>query len=130
MNSDARVKLSWNLLRYSYGIVILLAGLDKVLSTNLIAEWPVYVSPFVISILPVSVPVFLVTIGVIEVVVALMMLTKFPRLAAYISVAWLLLISVNLLLGGFIDIAVRDVLLAIGALVLAYLTEAVGQRTA
>jgi uncharacterized membrane protein YphA (DoxX/SURF4 family) len=117
MNSNARVALSWNLLRYSYGIVILLVGLDKIFGTDFIVSWPKYISPFVLSILPVSVPVFLIAMGIIEVVVAIMLLTKWPRIAGYLSIAWLLLIAVNLLLGGYVDVAVRDILLAIGAFV-------------
>ena len=122
MASDASVRLSWSLLRYSYGAVILLAGLDKVFATNLIVAWPQYISPFVLGILPVSVPVFLIAMGVIEVVVGLMLLTKFPRIAAYLTVAWLVLISVNLVLGGHVDVAIRDLLLAIGAFVIAKLS--------
>lgn len=123
MQSFDRVQLSWNILRYAYGGVLLLAGLDKVLSTNLIVEWEMYISPFVLGLLPVSVPVFLITIGVVEIAVAVMMLTKYTRIAAYVSIAWLLLISINLVLGGYVDIAIRDVLLAAGAYVLALLSE-------
>lgn len=108
-------------LKYSYGIVILLAGLDKMLGTNLIVSWPKYVSAFVEGMLPVSVGSFIVIIGIIEVAVALMMLTKYTRLAAYISIAWLLLISINLLMGGYVDVAIRDILLAVGAFALAKL---------
>ena len=116
---------SFNVLRYSYGIVVLLAGIDKILGTNLIVEWSMYISPFVANLLPVSTGAFLVTIGLVEVVVALMLLTKYQKLGAYLSVAWLLLISVNLLILGYVDIAIRDVLLAIGALVLAWLSDVV-----
>ncbi len=122
------MKLSWVLLRYSYGAVILLAGLDKILGTNLITFWPKYISPFVLGLLPVSVGMFLITMGIIEVVVAIAMLTKFPRLAGYVSVAWLLLIAVNLLMGGFVDIAIRDILLSVGAFALAELTVAVEEK--
>ncbi len=69
--------------------------------------------------------VFLLVMGIVEVVVAVMLLTKYERIAAYLSVAWLLLISVNLLMLGMIDIAIRDILLAVGALVLALLSYAV-----
>lgn len=117
MDSTARVHLSWNLLRYSYGIVILLVGLDKIFGTELIVHWSKYISPFALSILPVSVPSFLIAIGVIEVVVAVLMLTKWPRLAGYLSIVWLVLIAINLLMAGYIDIAVRDLLLAVGAFV-------------
>jgi hypothetical protein len=131
MDSTARVRLSWNLLRYSYGIVILLVGLDKILGTDLIVHWPQYVSPFVATLLPVSMPVFLIAIGVIEVLVAVMMLTKWPRLAGYVSVAWLVLIAINLLMAGYVDVAARDLLLAVGAFVTAELSAAVqGQKHA
>lgn len=130
MNPDARIKLSWSLLRYAYGIVILLVGLDKIFGTDFIVQWPKYISPFALSILPVSVPAFLLVIGVIEVAVAVMMLTRFPRIAGYLSIAWLLIIAVNLLLGGFIDIAVRDILLAIGAYVSVQLSIALEEKHA
>jgi hypothetical protein len=128
MTPDARTKISWSLLRYSYGAVILLAGLDKILGTDLITYWPKYISPFVLGLLPVSVHVFLVAMGIIEVIVAIAMLTKLPRLAGYVSIAWLLLIAVNLFLGGFTDIAIRDILLAVGAFVLAELTVVVEEK--
>lgn len=127
MTSHARVKLSGSLLRYAYGAVILLAGLDKIFATNLIAEWPAYISPLVLNILPVSVPAFLLGMGIIEVVVAIMMLSKFPRFAGYLTIAWLLLISINLLLGGYVDVAIRDILLAIGAFVMTELAIAVSE---
>lgn len=125
MNANARILFSWNLLKYAYGLVILLAGLDKLLGTDLIVHWPKYISPFVGSHLPVSVAAFLAIMGVIEIVVALLMLTKWPLHAAYLAMVWLLIIAVNLLMLGAVDIAIRDVLLAVGALVLAQLTGAV-----
>lgn len=124
MDALSRIQFSWSLLRYSYGAVILLAGLDKIFATDLIVNWAKYISPFVAGLLPISIPAFLVIMGIIEVVVAIMLLTKWPRLSGYIVIAWLLLISVNLLIGGFVDVAIRDILLAIGAYVLTELTIA------
>jgi len=49
-----------------------------------------------------------------------------PRLeviGSYAAAAWLALVAVNLVLAGYFDIAVRDVVLAIAALTLARLTE-------
>src|SRR3569832_470701 len=127
MDGNKRVVFSWNLLRFSYGAVVLLAGLDKLFGTDLIVYWPKYVSPFVANHLPVSIGVFLGAIGVIEITVAILLMTKWPRIAGYLAVAWLLLISVNLLMLGYVDIAIRDVLLAVGALALAEITVAVAQ---
>lgn len=125
MTAEEHLSFAWNLLRYAYGAVVFLAGLDKLLGTHLIAAWPQYISPFVAQMLPVSTDIFLMGMGVIEIIVGLMLITKFPRLGAYLSVAWLVLISVNLLMLGMVDIAIRDLLLAVGAFVLAQLSGGV-----
>ena len=129
MKGNKRVVFSWNLLRFGYGAVVLLAGLDKLIGTNLIVYWPKYISPFVAGLLPVPQGVFLGAMGVIEIAVAIMLMTRWPRLGGYLSVAWLALISVNLLMLGYVDIAVRDLLLALGALALAELTLAITELT-
>ena len=50
--------------------------------------------------------------------------TRFTRYAAYIVMAWLLAISLNLIpQGPFLDVAVRDIIMAIAAFSLAKLTE-------
>jgi hypothetical protein len=123
MNGKKEVLFSWNLLKWAYGLVVLLAGLDKIFGTNLIVNWAKYVSPFVESMLPFSVGTFLVIIGIVEVVVALLLLTKFQKIGGYLAAAWLLIIAISLLTLGYVDIAIRDVLLAVGAVVLATLTD-------
>jgi hypothetical protein len=65
--------------------------------------------------------------GVVEIAVAVLLATKWPRIGGYLSIAWLVLIAINLLMLGYVDIAIRDVLLAVGALALAELTVAVEQ---
>jgi hypothetical protein len=57
--------------------------------------------------------------------VGLAILTRWTRIGAYVASVWLLLIAINLVTAGtFFDIAVRDVIMAIGAYTLASLTEA------
>jgi hypothetical protein len=127
MDTQNRLAIIWKLLRYTYGAVVLLAGLDKIVGTNLITYWPKYVSPFVQSTLPISMHSFIVLLGVIEVVVALLVFTRWTVLASYISAAWLVLISINLLMiGGYVDIAIRDILLAIAAFATAQLGTILG----
>lgn len=63
-------------------------------------------------------------VGIIEIVVGLAILTRWTRIGAYIASAWLVLIAINLLTsGGFFDLAIRDVEIAIAAYVLARMTE-------
>jgi hypothetical protein len=40
--------------------------------------------------------------------------------------AWLLIISVNLLIMGYVDIAIRDILLAVGAFAIAHIARGLG----
>jgi uncharacterized membrane protein YphA (DoxX/SURF4 family) len=117
---------SYNFMRWAYGAVLILAGLDK-FGANLIVNWAQYISPPVLSNLPVSVPVFLGAMGLIEIVVGALFFTRWARIAGYLSVAWLVLISINLLMMGLRDIAIRDLLLALGAYVVAELSYTVPQ---
>ena len=63
--------------------------------------------------------------GVVEMAVGLAILTRWTRIGSYVAAVWLLAIAANLLAGGrFLDVAVRDVEMAIAAYALARLAEA------
>ena len=109
-------------LRLTYGLVPLLAGLDKFL--NLLADWPSYVSPAIAGLLPIATTTLMQLVGVVEIVVGLMVLTKWTRVGAYVAMAWLVLIAGNLALAGRFDIAVRDLAMAVGAFALARFADA------
>ena len=118
-----KIIASQKLLKYTYGIVVLVIGLDKLFRTDLLVNWEMYVSPQVAAMLPVSVGTFLAIISIVEIIVGIGLLTKWTRLFAYVSALWLVLISINLLMLGYVDIAARDIVLAVGAITLAWLTE-------
>ena len=55
-------------------------------------------------------------VGIIEMAVGLLILTRWTRLGAYVASVWLLCIAFNIVLtGSFFDVAVRDVALSVGA---------------
>ncbi|HEX6898464.1 MAG TPA: DoxX family membrane protein [Thermoanaerobaculia bacterium] len=112
----------------TYGLVPLLAGLDKFL--NLLTDWPKYLSPWMANLLPVSAQTFMYAVGIIEIAVGLMILTRWTRTGAWIAAAWLVLIAVNLVTMGLFDIAVRDLAMAVGAYTLARLAEVREERLA
>ncbi len=119
---DSRLDQAWWVLRIGLGVGPFLAGLDKYF--NLLTNWPSYISPLVLKILPFSGQTFMHIIGVIEMIVGLAILTKWTRLASYVACAWLLAIAINLVSTGmFFDVAVRDVEMALAAFVLARMTE-------
>jgi len=110
-------------LRIGLGVGPFLAGLDKFF--NLLTNWQMYLSPTVERMLPVSGETFMHAVGIIEMLVGLAILTRWTRIGAYVAMAWLIAIAINLAITGmFFDLAVRDIEIAIGAFTLARLTEA------
>jgi uncharacterized membrane protein len=120
---DSRLEQGWWVLRLGLGVGPFLAGLDKYF--NLLTNWPGYISPLALKILPFSGQTFMHIVGVIEMIVGLAILTKWTRLGAYVASLWLVLIAINLVATGmFFDVAVRDIEMALAAFVLARITEA------
>jgi hypothetical protein len=118
---DSRVSSSYWALRATYVLVPLLAGLDKF--ANLLTYWPQYLSSTFARVLPLSPVGFMRIVGVIEVAAALLVMLK-PRIGAYVVMAWLICIAINLASMGMFDIAVRDLAMAVGAFALARMQEA------
>jgi uncharacterized membrane protein len=119
---DSRLDQSWWLLRIGLGVGPFLAGLDKYF--NFLANWPAYISPLALKMLPFSGQTFMHIVGVIEMIVGLAILTRWTRFGAYVASAWLVAIAVNLVMtGAYLDVAVRDLEMALAAFVLARLTE-------
>lgn len=118
---DERLNRPWWALRLSYGLVPIVAGLDKF--TNLLADWKQYLNPLAVQLLPLSASTFMRLVGVIEIVVGVLVLTRFTRVGAYIVSAWLLAIALNLIASGrYLDVAVRDLVMCVGAFVFARMT--------
>jgi uncharacterized membrane protein HdeD (DUF308 family) len=116
----ATVKQLQATLRLTYGIVPIVAGLDKF--TNLLTHWSSYLGNNQ-RLIPFDVEAFMKIVGIIEIIAGIIVLVR-PRLGAYIVMAWLLCIALQLIVGGnYFDVAVRDIVMAIGAYTLAKLTE-------
>ncbi len=99
-----------------------LAGLDKFF--HLLTNWDLYLSPVAQHILGNLSHPFMLMVGVVEMIVGIMVITRWTRIGAYIASIWLVLIAINLLTTGhFFDIALRDIGLALSAFGLAKLTE-------
>jgi uncharacterized membrane protein YphA (DoxX/SURF4 family) len=110
-------------LRLAFGFGLLLAGLDKF--ANILVNWEKYLSPAAVRILPVGAATFMRSVGVIEIIVGLAILLGATRVFGYLAMTWLFAIAANLVSSGtYYDIAVRDIMLAIGAYSLARVTEA------
>jgi hypothetical protein len=103
-------------LRLTYGLVPVVAGLDKFL--NLLTDWGKYLPHGLTSVLPLPTSTVMAAVGCIEIAAGLAVLTKFTRLGAYVVMAWLVMIAATLVVSGYFDIAVRDLVMAVGAFTL------------
>jgi len=112
------------MLKFTYGLVFMLAGVDKFL--NLSTKWIVYVSPWIIRTMAIEQSYLLWFAGLIEIVLGILALTAWPKIAGYAIGIWLLLIACNVLcMQGYFDIAVRNVVMAMGAFALAMITDVI-----
>lgn len=105
-------------LKFTFVIVPIVAGVDKF--TNLLTHWTDYLDK---NLVPIDPGIFMKIVGVVEIVAGLIVLTK-TLAGAYIVMAWLILIALQLIVGGhYFDVAVRDLVMAISAYTLAQLTR-------
>ncbi|MEQ8583149.1 MAG: DoxX family membrane protein [Marinoscillum sp.] len=110
-----------NVLKYTFGLVPIVAGLDKF--TNLLTNWSQYISEGFAGMLPLEPSTFMMVVGVIEVVAGILVFTK-TKIGAYVVSAWLVAIALTLIASwSYVDVAVRDLVMAIAAFSLAKLSE-------
>ncbi|MBN8850712.1 MAG: hypothetical protein BGO55_30585 [Sphingobacteriales bacterium 50-39] len=114
----ATVKQLSQTLRLTFGIVPIVAGLDKF--TNLLTHWSDYLYK---SMLPMDPETFMKIVGVIEIIAGVIVFVR-TMVGAYVVMAWLICIAIQLLISGhYFDVAVRDLVMAVGAYTLAQLTK-------
>lgn len=114
------------LLKFTYGLVPIVAGFDKF--TNLLTDWSNYLSPGFIEMLPFEANAFMYIVGIIEIVAGILVFIN-PRIGAFVVMLWLILIALTLIFSGqYLDVAVRDLVMAIGALSLAKLSEIMDEK--
>jgi uncharacterized membrane protein YphA (DoxX/SURF4 family) len=118
---DNRIDTTWWGLRLVYGLVPIVAGLDKF--TNLLTDWTKYLGP-VAAKLPFAPSTLMMIVGVIEIVAGAIVLSRYTRFGAYLVGAWLVGVALEVATtGAYFDVAVRDLVMAGGAFALAQLSE-------
>ena len=117
LNLNSKVNNARKILLWVFGLVPILAGLDKFL--NLLTDWEKYLGPLKEHI-PFAPHTFMMIVGVIEIIAGILVFS-IPKVGSYIVAAWLLCISIVLVAGMYYDIAVRDLALAFSAFCLGQL---------
>src|SRR5712691_964940 len=113
---------SWHafqLLHWAFVILPIVAGANKFFEA--LGPWQTSVAPLFSDLLGVSVRSITYAIGATEVIMGIVVAFT-PRLGGWLVAAWLWGIVVSQLFGpGYVDVALRDAALSLGALALARL---------
>jgi len=111
---------AYQILHIAFTVAPIVAGIDKFL--HFLVNWDQYLSPIVPRTLGISAHSFMLGAGVIEVIAGLLVAIA-PRIGGWVVGLWLCGIIVNLLtIPAHLDIALRDLGLALGAFALARLS--------
>ncbi|MBT2596814.1 hypothetical protein [Arthrobacter sp. ISL-72] len=114
------------LLRTVFTVAPIVFGLDKF--TNLLTDWTMYLAPVATAVVPLPAQTIMYIVGVVEVAAGIAVAVR-PRFGSMLVAVWLLGIIINLLvLGSFLDIALRDFGLLVGALALNRLSQRNSRR--
>ena len=109
------------LLRIGFVVLPLWMGIDK-FAKVLNTDWPGYLAPWIVDLLPFSAQTAMYVVGAVEILAGILVALK-PRYASYVVALWLAGIIVNLLtFSGYYDIALRDFGLLVAAVALAWLS--------
>jgi len=123
INSNQVIRSVWAVLRITFTVVPVVAGLDKF--TDLLVNWDMYLHPGIASMLPFSPHTFMQVVGVIEIIAGILVFMR-PAVGGWVVMAWLICISLTLLASShYLDVAVRDLVMAVGAMSLARISNVV-----
>ena len=110
---------AYRILQLAFVVAPTIAGLDKFF--HWLVNWDQYLAPQIAGLLPLSGHTFMLIVGVIEIAAGLLVAAR-PRIGGFVVAAWLAGIVVNLLIhGNYLDVALRDTGLALGAFCLGLL---------
>jgi len=111
---------AYQILHLAFTIAPLIAGADKFF--HWLVNWDQYLAPVVSSTLGINAHTFMLGAGAVEMLAGLLVAIA-PRIGGWVVGAWLCGIIVNLLMmGSYLDVALRDLGLALGAFALARLS--------
>lgn len=131
MNKD-KILIAWRLLYIAYGFMFIIVGLDKYF--HYLVDWNIYLNHAIPMYLNLSSEKFMHITGVIDMAIGLLVFIK-PQIGGYIATLWLVMISIAVISMGthshegyahimtHYDIALRDLVLAVGAYVLTLLSQ-------
>jgi len=86
-NLNPSLVIVFNVMRITYSIVPVVAGLDKF--TNLLTHWEKYLHPGIANMIPLTPHTFMMVVGVIEIAAGIIVWLR-PTVGGLIVAAWLI----------------------------------------
>ncbi|WP_203335749.1 hypothetical protein [Nocardioides limicola] len=100
----------------------LLFGVDKFIAV-MSGSWEMYLASWVTTALPGTAATAVMTIGVVEILLAIAVLTM-PRIGGDLLAVWMVLVAVSLFsVGGFVELGVAALALGVCALAMARMSR-------
>ena len=104
---------AYQILRFGFTAAPILAGIDKFF--HVLCNWDQYLAPWIAALSPLGGHGLMLAVGVVEVAAGILVAVR-PRTGAPVVAAWLGLIIINLIsTGRYLDVALRDLGLALAA---------------
>jgi hypothetical protein len=120
IRSQSPSQQAYLLLHTIFTLAPIIAGADKFF--HLLVDWDKYVSPLMARLSPLPTHTLMLVAGVVEIAAGVIVFFR-PRFGGWLVAAWLWAIILNLLvIPGYLDVALRDLGLSIGAVALARLS--------
>lgn len=107
---------AYQILHIAFTVAPIIAGLDKYF--HLLVNWDQYLAPWIARLSPIGGHGLMLAVGAVE-TIAGVLVAFMPKIGAPIVAAWLFLVLLSLTsTGSYLDVALRDLGLSLGALAL------------
>lgn len=126
LRTYSKLDYTIQILQLAYALFFTITGVDKFF--NFLLPWYQFISPYILTYATFSAIALSVAVGILELGIGILCVTKWARLAAYCGALWFLLLALNLItVPTHAYLALFYALASVGALVLARLI-AIKQR--
>lgn len=95
-------------LTYTFVVFLFCIGLDKIVQTNLITNWQLIVGPTVQFLLPFSLGTVVMIEGAVEILLGILLLTRWKKYSIAVLVVTILLVIVDLFILHFYNLAIHE----------------------
>ena len=106
-------ELASRLLTYTFAAFLLCIGFDKVVQTNFISDWQLLVGPLTHFLLPVSTGSIVMVEGCIEIVLGVLLVTRFKTTALILLILTIVIVTIDLFILHYNNLAIREIILVI-----------------